>query len=137
MLHARLISTALHLSASRGVVHSVFAHAANIRVADQLIGIVPPEAGALPNGLTLRDCVDFLSLGVAPGQSILTTPCTWHIPSINLSINLAPAVRWSPVLTARGVPRPIHDVRPHLPPLPAYTERARASMAALVEAIRS
>jgi hypothetical protein len=107
-VQARVISTLIAPQLERsgviGRVHSVFATAVNIEMDDGLLTVAKPSTGALPNGVVVDGDVRF---EVEPGAFVrgggaLRCP--------DLSVELACAELWSPVLAPRGAFRPPCEV---------------------------
>jgi hypothetical protein len=74
MLQAALVAERvrswLDVLGPAGHVHSVFRRVCNLSWGEWLITLHMVETGALPNGLMLRDDVDFLEMGLRPGQPV-------------------------------------------------------------------
>jgi Protein of unknown function (DUF2877) len=101
-----LIVPYLQRSAVIGRVHSVFAAAVNIEMDDGLLTVAKPSTGALPNGVVVDGDARF---EVEPGALV------WGgggaLRCQGLSVEMAGAEVWSPVLEPRGPFRPLCEVR--------------------------
>ena len=102
LLHAKLVSTALWPGVTRqavaGCVHSVFRSAVNVLSRNGLLTVAAPQVGALPNGLVIREGVDFHALGLAPEMVVDGDGRCLQIPEANTVIDLTEAAPWSPQL---------------------------------------
>ena len=102
LLHAQSVSTALWSAATQhsvaGRVHSVFRSAVNVLSGDRLITVAAPQVGALPNGLVIREDVDFHALGLAPEMVVGGDGMSLQIPDANIAIDITEAAPWSPKL---------------------------------------
>jgi Protein of unknown function (DUF2877) len=104
---ARLVSTALPVRAA-GRVHSVFRAAVNLEFEGELVTLVGPTVGGLPNGIVLDADADFSDLRL--GGSVLDGAAL-SIDGGRVLVDLTRARPWSPRL-ARGalaVSRLDHD----------------------------
>lgn len=106
-LVAALVSEAVrpHLDrAGRSTVHSVFRSAVNLQTEIGLLTVCGPEAGRLPNGISLGERLDFRTLGVRPGPRVVIDARRVTIPMIGLEIDLTAASTWDPRVTRIGGP---------------------------------
>jgi hypothetical protein len=92
------ISIGRHVPRGRfnGAVHSVFARAANIRLADErLVTLLPPGAGNAPHGVRLSVPEDFaFSDHLAPGQRVGCRADVLRIATTAVAFDLGAAAPW-------------------------------------------
>lgn len=77
-----------------GEVHSIFRRVCNLSWGDWLISLHTAEGGALPCGVMLRGDVDFLSLGLQPGQPVRWRPHEQGLSVGHWIVSLREAGTW-------------------------------------------
>lgn len=103
-----------------GTVHSVFEHAINIRLDDELLVLTTPDVGVLPNGVVLG-AWDLRQTGVVHGQSVAADRDSITVAAAALRVGLGRAAVVGTLISARGVSSP---------QLRAGVERARRAASA-------
>lgn len=83
-------------------VHSAYRSAFNISTPAGLLTIASEAVGGLPNGIVADLGPDFRALGIRPGLAVEAVDRTLRIPGIDLRLDLAPAVAWSPRIRSTG-----------------------------------
>lgn len=74
---------------------SVFRSAVNLTMGDELVTIVPDEAGGLPNGILVAAPTDFRTPGLRAGMVVEIDEAVVHVLDADLVIRLDAARPWS------------------------------------------
>jgi hypothetical protein len=93
-----------------GRVHSVFQRAVNVELLDgELVTLVTPRGGGLPNGVVLDAETDLRTL--VRERELVWGDVGLRLCCLNLTVELAGAEVWSPLLEPRGGFPPFETVR--------------------------
>lgn len=105
-----------------GRVHSIFRNAVNIATDAGLLTIAADDAGGLPNGILVREAVDYRTQGLRPEMVAMIDAEAVRVPGSGLVIRISGARSWSARLPASDGRR--------------WTSRSAAAHAQLNAAVR-